>query len=257
MYGKITLVREISGFDNTTNIPDSIVSGKLAIANSMIDGAIAYRYVLPLTYHRQNTLTFGGTDASGNGTMAVVINGTTYNLSITTGMTPANVADLLRAATSTDFVTNGVGEGVEVVLISVADSSSYSTANAQVNVTSAPTTVGVTVTIGTRSNRFPPLLTQLSSDIAAALLMQDNYGVEAQDTPKDGFARMKQLYKMLMQLQGTAKDAPNLYLFDEVTRVELTTSTLGDPQYLPNNTTTESTDPDESTAPYFKINASF
>ncbi len=257
MYGTIALTREISGFDNTTHIADSIVSGKLAIADSMLNGALAYRYQLPISYHRQNTLTFGGTNASGNGTMAVVVNGTTYNLAVTTSMTPATVADLLRAATSTDFITDAIGSGVQVTLISVTSSATLATANAEVNITSAPTTVGVTATIGTRSNRYAPILTQISSDIAAALLLQDNYGVEAQDTPKDGFARMKQLNKMLMQLQGTAKDAPTILLFDEVTHEELTTSSLGDPQFLPNNTTTASTDPDDSTAPYFTINASF
>lgn len=255
MYGTITLTREISGFDNSTKVPDSIVSGKLAIADSMIDGALAYRYILPLTYHRQNTITFSGT-GSGSGTMAVVVNGTTYNLTIALSQTAAATADLLRAATSTDFITDRIGSGATVTLISRTSSATLTTANAEVNVTSVPTTAGISGAIGTRSDRYPPLLTQISSDIAAALLLQDNYGVEAQDTPKDGYARMKQLNKMLMQLQGTAKDAPNLYLFDEATQEELPHSTLGDPQYLPNDTTTDSTGRD-STAPYFTINATF
>lgn len=257
MYGTINLVREISGFDNPSNVSDSIITGKLAIADSMIDGALAYRYILPLTYHRQNTLTFSGVTATGNGTMAVVINGTTYNVAITTGMTTTQVADAFREVTSTEFVTNPVGSGLEVIIISVASSSTLTTANAQVNITSSPTTVGVIATAGTRSNRYPPLLTQVSADIAAALLLQDNYGVEAQDTPKDGYARMKQLNNILMQLQGTAKDGPNLYLFDEVTREELAQSTLGYPQFLPNDTTTASTDSADSTAPYHTINETF
>ncbi len=256
MYGTVDLAREISGFDNAAKVSDSIVSGKLAIADSMIDGALAYRYILPLTYHRQNTIAFSGT-GSGSGTMAVVVNSTTYNLTIALSQTAATTADLLRAATSTDFITDRVGSGATVTLISRTSSSTLTTANAEVNVTSVPNTAGVSGTIGTRSDRYPPLLTQISADIAAALLLQDNYGVEAQDTPKDGYARMKQLNKMLMQLQGTAKDAPNLYLFDEVTHEELSKSTLGDPQYLPNDTTTDSTDPTDSTAPYFTINGTF
>lgn len=256
MYGTVDLAREISGFDNAAKVSDSIVSGKLAIADSMIDGALAYRYILPLTYHRQNTIAFSGT-GSGSGTMAVVVNSTTYNLTIALSQTAATTADLLRAATSTDFITDRVGSGATVTLISRTSSSTLTTANAEVNVTSVPNTAGVSGTIGTRSDRYPPLLTQISADIAAALLLQDNYGVEAQDTPKDGYARMKQLNKMLMQLQGTANDAPNLYLFDEVTHEELSKSTLGDPQYLPNDTTTDSTDPTDSTATYFTINGTF
>ena len=128
MYGTITLTREISGFDNSTKVPDSIVSGKLAIADSMIDGALAYRYILPLTYHRQNTITFSGT-GSGSGTMAVVVNGTTYNLTIALSQTAAATADLLRAATSTDFITDRIGSGATVTLISRTSSASKNSEN--------------------------------------------------------------------------------------------------------------------------------
>ena len=75
-------MRTLSGFDDTTNITNENIKSKILIAGGYIDSAIGYIYTLPVKYHYDNTLLFAGTATSG-GTLAIVINGTTYNVTIT------------------------------------------------------------------------------------------------------------------------------------------------------------------------------
>lgn len=60
MYTTIPRVRTLSGFDDTTNITDENIAGKIRIASGMVDGAVGYIYTLPLPYHFINTIAFQG-----------------------------------------------------------------------------------------------------------------------------------------------------------------------------------------------------
>lgn len=60
MYTTIPRVRTLSGFDDTTNITDENIAGKIRIASGMVDSAVGYIYTLPLPYHYVNTITFTG-----------------------------------------------------------------------------------------------------------------------------------------------------------------------------------------------------
>lgn len=254
MYGSIALTREISGFADTINITDARIAGKISIADGMIDNALLYRYQLPLPYHRQCTLTFSGT-VSGSGEISFSANGTTYTIGVTNGMSSSQVADMFNMVSSTDFIQVAYGNSNTLTLISISDSTNLSNADAQVSVITPSPTLGITITASVRSNRYPPLITNLSSDLAAALLLQDEYGVEAENTPKDGFKRLRGLNDVLMQLQGNS--SPALRLFDEVTKVEFANSSYGNPRSYPNNASSSSTDPVTTTAPIAKINAVF
>jgi len=254
MYTQISKVRELSGFDNSTKISDSVVLGKISIAESMLDAAISERYTLPLQYHRQNTLVFSGT-GSGSGTLSVVINGTAYAVAITLNLTAAQAADLFRTAcaSSADFITDLAWGSATVVIIS--KSTTLVTANAQVNITSAGTANGITGTIGTRYDRYPPLVDQITAEIASALLLQDNYGVEAEDTPKDGNLKLKNLSTSLLRLQGADKDGLMMRIIDEVTKIEILESSGTECGFFPDDTSDE--DEDDPTAHKLGINDKF
>lgn len=257
MFTTIAKVREISGFDDSAKISDDIVRGKILTAESMLNSAVGSRYALPIPYHRQNTLTFGGA-GTGSGTMAIVVNGTTYNVAISNLLTASQAADLFRVAAvdSADFKTDTGGSGVEVLLISKTDSDDLSTANAEVNITAAPTTNDITGTIGTRVDRYPPIIEQLAAEIASNLLLQDNYGVEAEDTPKDGDKRMERTDIKLQRLQGVDEDTGiTINVYDEVTGVELSASSVDIPSFRPNETTNE--DEDDPTGAIIGINKEF
>jgi len=201
------------------------------------------------------TLTFGAT-GSGSGTMAIVVNGVTYSISITSGMTAARAAELFRIAAkdSAHFVVF-LNDAV-ATLISKTTSSDIVIADAEVNITSAPTTAGITATIGTRADRYPLIISELTAEIAAALLLMDNYGPEAQDTPKDGEKRLYMAKKELKQLQGTDKNDITIDIYDEVTGLEVPSSD-GEDQigYFPDDESAVSTS--EPTAARLTINDSW
>jgi len=237
MYTTIEKVRELSGFDDTVNITDTVVRGKIITASSMFDSAIRGRYSLPLFYHRSNTLTFSGT-ATGNATMTIVINGVDYNLSILNLMTASQVADLFRDLTSTDFAIDRFYGEEQVKIISKSCSSADSS---QVTVSNAPLTAGISVAIGTIQDSYPAIVDQVVADIACALLLIDNYGVESADTNKDGYNRMDRINETLLKLQGNSKDGFKIDLYDEVCNQELLISNSSKPSYLPSNATAETT----------------
>ncbi len=114
--------------------------------------------------------------------MAVVINGTTYDVAISSGDNANTVADTFRIAAenSADFVTDSLGSGSTVNLISVSTSVASSTAYAQVNITATPTTDGIKGLYFSRNKRFPIVIEQICAEIATSLLFIDEYGVEGQ-----------------------------------------------------------------------------
>lgn len=252
MYSTISLVREISGFSDTTKIPDTMVKNKITIADSMLKGALAFRYVLPIPYHYQNTITLTGTSTQ-TATMNVVVNGTTYAVSVTTGDTASTIADKIRIATkdSVDFITDDEGSGAQVLLISNSDD--VDEAYSEVEITSVGTITGITSTIGTRAKRFPPIVTQLSADIASTLLIVQNYGNEAEDTGKDAQIRMRLVSTLLSQVSGQDTESAPITITDEVTEEEIPriTQTSSIPNTYTNNSTTN------PTAPKISINSRF
>lgn len=64
----------------------------------------------------------------------------------------------------------------------------------------------------------------MTTQIATALLFIDIYGVESQDTGKDGAARMAAVNEDLQKLQGVHESGQRIILFDEVTNEELPVS---------------------------------
>lgn len=264
IFSTISRAREISGLDNSTNVADATVSGKLSIASGMVAAAVGQRYTLPIPFHFASTLTFSGT-ASGAGTMAVVVNGTTYNISIESGDTASQVADKFRRAVtdSDDFVTDDEGLGASVLVISQTDSETdEDTAYDEVDITSVPTTVSVSGTYTTRVRRYPRIIEQLTADIAAALLLLDDYGIEAEDTSKDGGKKMTVADKQLKRIQGTDTDGIITKIYDEVTHAEIPTSDTESPSFLPNDTTSDPDYEDEdgnsaTTAPQSTMNQIF
>ena len=92
MLTTIAKVRELSGFDNETNITDAVVRGKISIAEGFVNGAVGKKYSLPIAYHRLNIITFTGT-GSGSGTLTVTINGTGYAIAIVNTLTAERAAE--------------------------------------------------------------------------------------------------------------------------------------------------------------------
>lgn len=141
MYTTIKHVRSMSGFDDTTHITDERIVRQIKIATSMINSAIGYNYTLPLPYHFSCAIEFQGL-ATGSGTMAIVINGVTYNVAVVASDNTTTIADKFRIAVadSAHFVADEIGSGATVTIVSKTDSASVATAYAEVNVTAAPAT---------------------------------------------------------------------------------------------------------------------
>jgi len=224
MYSNVALVREISGMVES-NISNTRIVSKILTADAMIDGAISERYVLPINKHWQNTITFSG-EATEDGTASITINGSTYDMSIVDGNTASTIADKLRIACSggAGFVLDSIGSGavVNLISLSVAELTAYD----QLDITAITTVAGVTISEGIITERYPPAIMYLSADIATALLLQEEYGTEAEGTAKDGFLRMQTSLEKLQRIQGIL--LPMTPLFDEVTKIELAQSVNND-----------------------------
>lgn len=248
MYSSVSLVREFSGFDNSSNISDAVVRGKIDMADSMIDGKVSIRYQMPLTYRKENTIAFSGT-ASEDATMTVTINGTGYDISVSNGDTASEVADAVRSGLSavTTLHTDAQGAGGTVLLISDEDSSDTTTAAAQVNVSAVDAVAGLTITIGTVLDRYPPLIRQLSAEIAAGLLLMDNYGTEQDGRPTNGAERIMRAEELLNKIEGDIATDRYQRITDEITKAELAINDETEVASYPNlasyNSTSDPTEP--------------
>lgn len=110
-------------------------------------------------------------------------------------------------------------------------------------------------TIGTRAKRYPVIVEQYTAEIAAALLFIDQYGVESQNTGKDGKSRMDAVDEQLQKLQGVHESNQRIKIIDEVTHLEIATSTDTNVVSYPNDTSEDSeTDP---TSPIAYMNKVF
>lgn len=237
MFSTVSLVRDISGFQDATKVVNALIESKISTADGMIRGALAYRYQLPLIYRKQGVLTFSGT-GTGIDDMDIVINGTTYTIGITVGLTATQAADLFRieAAASTDFYIDTLGNGASVIITAKTDSDDLTTSLAEVTVTSALTTEAIALS-SIVQDCYPSMISNLSAEIATAFLFITQYGRQAEDTPKDGYAKLDTLQLLLGQLAGTEKEKVPLRVFDDYTELELALIGTEGPSFLPNATT--------------------
>lgn len=257
MYTNINEVRTMSWLDDEVNISDPLIKNKIIIASGMVDSAIGNIYTLPIPYRHNNTLTFGWL-WTWSGTMAIIINGTTYNISILNWDTPDIAADKFRlvAIDSNDFIIDWLGLWEEVTIISKTNSDTdTATAFAEVNITSAPDTEWISAVIWIRSIIYPPTLREITTEIATALLFIDIYWIEWQDTWKDGETRMDRVNAILEKLQWVSETWFRIHIFDEVTNVELNLSATGQSDSHPNDTS--DIDPDDPTSPKAFMNKIF
>lgn len=230
LYTTIKKVRGISGFQDSANINDATVKGKIIMATGMVNGALVRKYVLPLPYHRVASIHFSGV-GTGPGDIKIIVNGHEYTVIIENGLTALQAAEKFvnEAYMNEDFIMDyylNEDESATVDLISISDSATLDQANEQVNVTQVG---GLVAGINSTKSilvldRFPPMVDQITAEIAANMLLSDNYGAEAQDTGKDGEVKMDLITKVLLQIQGKDDTMPDLKIVDEVTMQELPTA---------------------------------
>ncbi len=237
MYTTISEVRTRGGgsFLSTTKVPDSIIRGKIEEAGSTINGEISCRYVLPIKYHRSNTADFEGTATAG-GTVSITVNSVAYSYTASIGDTGSLIADKIReqAVDSDDFITDGVGMGQMVTLVSKTDNDDLTTANTEVNITSTATVAGIVITEGVRTDRYTPSLREMTTRLAVAYLYQKYFGVEVQNSNQDGYVLEEKVFLDLKKIQLTSKEGTYRKLYDEVTKQELATCNCSYPRYFPN-----------------------
>ena len=185
------------------------------------------------------------------------MNSVDYAFSIASGDTANAIADKFRiaAATSADFVTDYIGSGAIVTLISKTTSINQAVGYAEVNISTVTTVNGAAALVGARLRRYPVVIEQTTAEIATALLLIDIYGVESQDTGKDGQTRMEIIDSKLQKLQGVHESGQRINIFDEVTGAEIATTDTLDVISYPNNTS--ETDPTDPTSPKTWINKEF
>jgi hypothetical protein len=254
MYCSVDTVRKMSHFTDTTRVSDNEIVRKIVRASSMVDGYMAKRYSLPLSYHLSVTITMSGT-GTGTGTLALVIGGVTYNVAVTSGLTASNSANLLRTAlrdSAVVFVPDDAQSGVVVNLVSITDSSDLTTATTEVTAVGG-TQSGITATVGTIVKRYPPLVEELTASLATGLLLLDNYGTEEQGTSRDGKIRIDLALSTLKMIQGVSEVDASIIVQDEVTRQPLLRDMTPEIQSYPNTSSTAS----GYTEPTFSVNDRF
>lgn len=188
MYTTVEKVRQDSGFVNNTNVTDAFISQKIIEAEGLINGYISRVYALPLPRYYTRQIVFSGT-GSGTGTMTVTIGGESFVLDITSGLTAAQAADLLRAAAASSevIVTDGMNSGATVLVYSRDGNDPDQLA---ITSTNPQTVQGVTATASAIADAIVPMVATMATQIAAAFVLIVEYGKEAQDIDKDGFRRL-------------------------------------------------------------------
>lgn len=251
-YTTVSKVRSISGLKDTTNISSELISSKIDDAMGIVNDSLSSVYTIPFTPHYQNSITFSGT-ATATGTLVITVNSVAYNVSVVNGDSASTVADKFRSAalTSVDFVTDSVGAGEKVTFISKNCDTSVD-GIAQVTINNIVDVAGITTAQGIVSESYPKTIEWITAEIAASLLLRDNFGLEAQDTPKDGNARLAEAMEFLRSVQDQGETQPRVKIMDDICGVELTVTDDSVPLYEPNETT--NSDTSNSTLPKFGIN---
>lgn len=203
-YTTVTKVREEAGFVGNSNISDAQIDNVISLVQSEIDSSVSDVYSLPLPTFYKNTLTFSGA-GTGSGTMTITIDSIDYALSITSGASASEVADLFRTAATAEsgksfLVYDDLGHGSEVSIYS-ANQSEDST-DVTITSTDPDTVQGVTMTGGTVLGVSIKLIESIATGMAAAKLLIREYGPEAQDTDKDGFKKLALYQEMLDKIQN-------------------------------------------------------
>jgi len=209
-YTTVTKVRQSGGFVGNSNVTDAFISAQITRAQSYINSYISDVYSLPIGKYYTQTIVFSGT-GSGSGTMTISIDGEDYDVAVTSSLTAAQAADLFRtAALSNDsFVTDGLGAGATVTIYSKESGDST---DVTISSTDPQTESGITATGGTLTEIAPPLIETLATEIAVAYLLITEYGVEAQDTDKDGFRRLSEWTTVLKNI---AKKVEKIFDFTD------------------------------------------
>ena len=218
-YTTPTEVRQESGFGDNANITDVQIASIIDLVENEIDSRISKVYSLPMPIFYKNTIIFSGV-GDGSGTMTITIDGQDYVISITDGITASEVADLFRveilANTDKDFLLEDMLGHGEVVSM-VSNNQSETPTDVSITSTDPQTVSGITATGGTTTGYPIPLITSIARGMAGAKLLIQEYGEEAQDTTKDGFARMK-IYQSLLDEIAVKKLALIDFNGDELTR---------------------------------------
>lgn len=238
LYCSVDQVRISSGLKNANRIPAENVFKAIVEACTLVNSALVNKYILPIPYHRECDLTFSGTGDS-SGTLNITVNGTVYPIAITNLMTAAQVATAFYLVSSQDFYTLYDSVGNKVKIISKSDSANLVVADAQVTVTTPSPTAGITVAVSARLDRVIPFVSELTSDIAAAILLDNNYSLEAENTTADSTKRWERINDFLNRLASITGNT-SIRLVDEFTQQGIGLRELGGPSGLPNYTTNDS-----------------
>jgi hypothetical protein len=248
-YTTVSKVRIESGFVGNTNVADETIRNYIARAESEIDSEIGDRYTLPLPTFYKNQIVFSGT-GSGSDTLTVTIKGEDYDVAITSGLTASQAADLFRkaAASSSDFVLfEELGAGETVTMYSA--NQDEDDLDVTITSTDPQTVAGITATGGTVTGVGVKIVEILATGMAAAYLLIQEYGPEAQDTDKDGFKKLALYHKLKVRIQNGEE---KLY---DYSKTELPTSDTKELTFYPTEASrTDDTDP---TANQFTMNELF
>jgi len=242
MLCTITDVKQASSlFRNNTNIGDQEILNKIQMAESTIISRVGRKYTIPLGKWYENTITFSGT-GSGTGTMTITINGVDYTVSITSGLSAIDAADLFRtsASSSGDFVVNGLYSDEIVIL-------NNQTANSSAEITistSTQTVSGITATNGNLAEVGIPFLRVCCAELASGYLLLATLASE--DDRIIGHSIIKNVMSKLAEI-----DLGQMKLFDFV-GVELPYSSSNLIETYPNSSSSD--DADNPTARVFKVN---
>lgn len=234
MYTTVSKVREAAGVVGNSNISDSSISRFITRAEGFVNGYIGDAYTLPLEKYYLQTIVFTGTGTDA-GTLTITINGENYAVTVADDMTAAEAADAFRVAAldNGDFVTDDLGSGATVTIYSV-EGADYEAVT--ISSTDPQTVEGITATGGTVTATAVPTVEMLTTEIAAAYLLMQEYGAEAQDTDKDG---AKRLAIWEEDLQAIREKKQKVYNF---AGVELNKSTVRGLSFYPNDTSEEDAD---------------
>lgn len=203
-YTTVTNVRRDAGFTGNTNVTDAQISNIITLVEGEIDSSLSDVYTLNLPVFYQNTITFSGT-GSGTATMTITIDGDNFTVAVTSGLTATAAADLFRisaaANTGKDFtIIDDLGHGAIVTIVSA--NQSQERLDVTVTSTDPQTVSGIVATGGTVTGLAVKIVESISTGMAAARLLIQEYGPEAQGTDKDGFKRMALFQDILDKIQS-------------------------------------------------------
>lgn len=105
----------------------------------------------------------------------------------------------------------------------------------------------------------PEFIIQIASQLAAAFILIDEYGKEAEDTDKDGYKRLDLIYNNKKTGILDRIQKKDIKLISDTTSTELAISTVKSPVFRPNNLSSDEneTDQDVNTTPKLRMNKNY